>query len=88
MYREMSGVYRSEAQKSLIISYKPHIAKDISKQTLSNYIKAVIVAAYNYSGENPAFRDNFKISAHQVRQVSNSLKVIHTGSLEDVLKVA
>ena len=87
-YRDMANTFRSQNQKNLIISYKPHMNRDISKQTLSNYIKAVIVAAYNYSGENIAFRDNFKVTAHQVRQVSNSLKAIHTGCLDDVLRVA
>ena len=61
---------------------------DIRKATISNYIKRVIIEAYEFAYGNVEILNEFKVTAHQVRQVANTLKALHTTSLEDVLKVA
>ena len=49
-YLERSKEYRSECQKRLFISYRRGMSKDISKQTISAYLKEAILMAYEQKG--------------------------------------
>ena len=46
-YLSRSDQYRSPEQKHLFISYRRGTVKDISRQTISGYIKEAVVLAYS-----------------------------------------
>ena len=45
-YLDRTKHYRSPGQQKLIIPYRRGAVKDLSKQTLSNYIKETVILAY------------------------------------------
>ena len=82
-YLSRSSKYRSEDQKRLFISYQRGNSKDLSKQTISKYIKdAIILAHAEYKSESS---DNFSIKPHSVRHVATSLSALKNFSLDEIL---
>ena len=68
-----------------IISYRRGTTRDISRQTISAYIKEVVVLAYS----NASLQDTTSpvhIKPHSVRHVATSLNALRNFSLDDALK--
>ena len=51
-YRKVSDEYRSPTQKRLFITYVPGRSQDISKQTVSNYIRLVVAESYTKTAQS------------------------------------
>ena len=87
-YIERTKAIRHTNQKRLIISFLPHVQKDISKTTISNYIRQAVVKAYEFaSTEFP--EDEFTLPhmhAHEVRQVACSIKAATGATMDEILK--
>ena len=83
-YIKRSSEYRTETQEKLFISYRRGMSKDISKQTISSYIKEAIILAYQSSGTEQA--GSIHIKPHSVRHVATSLSALKHYSMEDVLR--
>ena len=84
-YLSRSDQYRSPEQKRLFISYRRGTVKDISRQTISVYIKEAVVLAYS----DPSQKDTkspVHVKPHSVRHVATSLSALRNFSLDDVLK--
>ena len=62
--------------------------KDFSAQTISSYIKQLIVAAYRSIEDvsDDLLKSKYNVKAHQVRQVSHSLGQIGFMSLADIIR--
>ena len=84
-YMKRIESYRSTEQKRLIISYRRGMVKDISKQSISCYIKEAILLAYQES-DNSITDSLPLIKAHSIRHVATSLNALKFYSLDDVLK--
>lgn len=71
------------------MSFVPGVKKPISKQTVSRYIKQVITAAYDAQASNNLSTSQSDplptIKAHHVRHMANSLRALHSTSLDAVL---
>ena len=71
-YLSCSDQYRSPEQKRLFFSYRRGTVKDISRQTVSCYIKEAVVLAYS----DPSQKDTkspVHVNPHSVRHVATSL---------------
>lgn len=84
-YLKRIEAYRSIEQKRLIISYRRGMVKDITKQSISCYIKEAILLAYQGS-DNALVEGLPLIKAHSIRHVATSLNALKFYSLDDVLK--
>ena len=60
--------------------------KDLSKQTLSNYIKETIVIAYQEHDPDAQILGSLKIKHHSIRHVATSLGALRAVSMDDVLQ--
>ena len=58
--------------------------KDLSKQTLSRYIKEAIILAHKEV--DPSSLSDMSIKAHLVRHVATSLNALRNFSVDDLLK--
>ena len=83
-YLERTKQYRSTNQKRLIISHQRMLEKDISIQTVSAYIKELIISAYVEQDSGSV--GSFSVKAHSVRHVATSLKAVNNLSMEDLLR--
>ena len=87
-YIEVTDAFRSPTQKALFMSYVRSFDRDISPQTISNYLKQTIVAAYKdvESLSDDAIAHDLNIKAHQVRHVAHSLGQLGQLSLADIIR--
>ena len=84
-YRRRTNASRSSLQLRLFLPYKDNKNDDVSKATVSRWIRDVIARAYNSSSD---VVDPKSFTAHEVRAWASSLAFSHTSSLEDVMKAA
>ncbi len=84
-YLDRSNQYRSDEQRLLFISYRRGMIKDISKQTISAYLKEAILLAYVGKREDSSDL-GIHVKAHSVRHVATSLSALKHYSMDDVLK--
>ena len=70
------------------MSYVRSFDRDISPQTVSNYLKQTIIAAYKdvESLTDDAIMHDLNIKAHQVRHVAHSLGQLGQLSLSDIIR--
>ena len=85
IYLRVSGAYRSEGQKRLIISYVKNKVDDIKKQTISNYLKLVVERAYAASASDPEVQQDFSMKAHDLRGIAASLKASRNATMSEIL---
>ena len=87
-YIEVSDLYRSPGQRALFVSFVKSIDREISPQTISSYIKQLIVAAYRAINDWPDTEtvNKFNIKAHQVRHVAHSLGQLGNLPLSDIIR--
>ena len=76
--------FRTPNQKAIIISYQRGQEKDLHQQTLSRYIKELIVLAH--TKQDPAAVEKLVVRPHSVRHVATSLHALWSCSLEELLK--
>ena len=84
-YLDRTHKYRSDSQKRLFISYRRGTVDDVSKQTISAYLKEAILLAYqaNSNSDTPG---GVHVKAHSIRHVATSLAALKHYSLEDVMR--
>jgi integrase len=68
----------------LFVSFRSSLKTEISKVTLSNWIKTTIRITHEEAKSN--VRDKHRIKAHQVRAIATSAAFYHSHSLHDVLQ--
>ena len=87
-YIAVTDRFRSPGQRRLFISFVKSLDRDFSAQTISSYIKQLIVAAYRSMEDSPdeLLVSKFRIKAHQVRHVAHSLGQIGSMSLSDIIR--
>ena len=86
-YRKVTAAPECRKGRSkLFISYKPSMATDIKKATISSWIVKLIRLAYSTEGEDPRTLDIHKISAHEVRALSASCSVFRGMSVDTILQ--
>ena len=85
-YLDRSKHYRSPDQHKLIIPYRRGSVKDLSKQTLSNYIKETVVLAYQEQNPDSEYVRSLKIKPHSIRHVATSLNALRAVDMDDVLQ--
>ena len=84
-YMNRSSEYRSADQKRLTISYRRGTVWNISKQTISGYIKEAILLAYSKASQ-ANIPSPVHVKPHTVRHVATSLSALRNFSLDDVLR--
>ena len=83
-YRERTkGIRRG--RRRLLLSWNEGFKKDITKNTISRWIREVIISAYKCL---PPDQRNFRARAHEVRALAASLAFKCTTSLKEVLDAA
>ena len=73
-----------QSRKRLLIAYKKSYLQDISKNTISGWIKKAIILAYNSSSEEQ--RTLVGVKAHDVRGMAASLALMKNTSIDAVLE--
>ena len=82
----LSRTASSRANKRrLFVSLNPNYKKDISKATISRWIKNVIILAYNHHSSHAVSVD---VKAHELRAISASLSAMLGTPLEAIMKSA
>jgi len=82
-----SDTYRKIAQARLFISHMRAKSTDISAQTISTYIKRVILDAYqDIEDLSETDLKAFNVKAHQVRHVAHSLGQLKNLSVDEIVK--
>ena len=76
--------FRTSNQKAIIISYQRGHEKDLHQQTLSRYIKELIVLAH--TKQDPTTVEKLVVRPHSVRHVATSLHALRSCSLDELLK--
>ena len=85
-YLDRSKHYRSPGQHKLIIPYRRGSVKDLSKQTLSNYIRETVVLAYQEQNPDSESVRSLKIKPHSIRHVATSLNALRAVDMDEVLQ--
>ena len=87
-YLDITDAFRSPTQKALFMSYVRSFDRDISPQTISNYLKQVIIAAYKdvEALSDDVIVKDLNVKAHQVRHVAHSLGQLGQLSLSDIIR--
>jgi len=83
VYLERTDQIRG-SRKKLIMSFKKGFNQEISKNTISSYLKRLIQAAYQNAG--PEERKVRQIKAHEVRAVSASWAFFSNMAVEDIMR--
>ena len=86
VYKDVSDKYRSAGQKRLIISFVQSRVKDISAQSVSNYLKWLVEQAYTASADAPDLCRQFNMTPHDARGVATSLKACSKVTMTELLK--
>ena len=86
-YLDRSKHYRFPGQQKLIIPYRRGSVKDLSKQTLSNYIKEAVILAYQKQNPDSQTVRSLKIQLHSIRHMATSLSALRAVDIDEVLQV-
>ena len=87
-YITISDAFRAKTQSRLFIPHERDKDRDMSPQTLSHYVRQVIIDAYKaLEGlSEKELLERYEIKAHQVRHVAHSLGQIGAMPLSDIVK--
>ena len=85
MYLSRSDTYRSDSQAQLLIPWKEGIRKDVTPQSISNYLKSAIRLAYENVSNDDDLLASLQVVPHTVRHVATSLKALNHFSMNEVL---
>ena len=83
IYMKRSDKFRSESQKKLLISVQEGMNKDISKNTISGWLKKAVSVCYEHS--SPDTQRLYHVKAHDVRSMSASWAFFRNVSLESIM---
>ena len=75
----------SEEKERLILSFKEGMKKDISKNTVSSYLKRTIQMTYELAGKSEELQRLHKVKAHEVRAMAASWAFFNNVSVEDIM---
>ena len=84
IYLKRSDKYRSDTQKKLFISVKENYNKDISKSTVSGWLKKAVSVAYEHA--SPDTQRLYKMKPHDVRALSSSWAFFKNVSMENIMQ--
>ena len=84
IYLERSDKFRSSNQKKLFISVQQNYDKDISKSTISSWLKRAVSESYK-NASSDAMR-LFKVKAHDVRAISSSWAFFKNVAVENIMQ--
>ena len=84
-YLDRTALVRAN-KRLLFISYKKSFPADISKATISFWVKKLVRFCYELSDRLP--EGPFRVRAHDTRGVSTSLALLKGVALEDILSAA
>ena len=84
IYLSRSDEFRSPSQKKLFISVKENHDKDISKATVSGWLKKAVSIAY--AKASPETQRLFKVKAHDVRAISSSWAFFKNVAMENIMQ--
>ena len=84
-YLKRTEEFRSAEQQRLFISYRRGMVKDISRPTISSYIKDAILLAYSDTKEKD-IKALPLVKAHSVRHVAMSLNALKFYNMDDILR--
>ena len=86
-YVKRTKAFRAKEQTRLIIPFNRGSNKDLTKFTISIYIKKAVTLAYesastdDWVGQKPV-----KMKSHSVRHVATSLAALKVSSMDDILR--
>lgn len=83
IYLERTRPFR-QGRKRLFISYQTGRTSDITRQTLSGWVKCLVQYTYKFAGVDA--RRLYRISAHQVRHIGVSLASATNVNLETLVR--
>ena len=84
IYTERTDELRGERER-LILSFKEGMKKDISKNTVSSYLKRTIQMTYELAGKSEELQRLHKVKAHEVRAMAASWAFFNNVSAEDIM---
>ena len=76
--------HRRQGKKLLFLAISPKYKRDITKNTLTNYIKQAIIRAYKSSSEQDVQLSNCSI--HEIRALGSSIAFKYNVSLETIMR--
>ena len=87
-YLAATDRFRSPGQRRLFISFVKSLDRDFSAQTISSYLKQLIVTAYKSieDSSDDDLRSKYRIKAHQVRHIAHSLGQVGSMSLSEIIR--
>ena len=77
-------VHRRSHAASLFVSLQPNHRKDITKQSVANWVRRTIKLCYALVGDNP--QNLGRASVHEIRSLTSSLKFERNLSLDSIMK--
>ena len=83
IYIQRTDLTRTETQKKLFMSYKKNFKKDISKNTISGWLRKMVLHAYDQG--TPEVKRLFKVKAHDVRSMAASWAFFHNASVDNIM---
>lgn len=84
IYLKRSDKIRASSQKKLFISVQEHYDKDISRNTVSGWLKRAVMVAYEHS--SPDSQRLYRVKAHDVRALSASWAFQKNASMENIMQ--
>ena len=84
-YLDRTKQFRYPDQQKLIIPYRRGSMKDMTKQTLTNYIKEAIVLAHQEQYPGLQSLISLRVKPTSIRHVATSMGALWAVSMEDVL---
>ena len=85
VYLARSDRWRSPEQKQLFIPWNHGYNKDLKPRSISNYLKAAILLAYNDVSNDDDLISSLQVVPHTVRHVATSMKAWKHFALDEVL---
>ena len=83
IYLQKTDVVRKPEQKKLFISYRKNFKKDVAKNTISGWLRKLILLAYEKA--SPETKRLFKVKAHDVRSMASSWAFLHNASMDNIM---
>ena len=74
-----------QGKRRLFVSIRPQYKKDISKSTISRWIKTIIILAYDHHSSHLG---NLNVKAHELRAISSSLSAMLGTPVEAIMRSA
>ena len=84
IYMERTDKIRSGSQKKLFISVQENFDRDISKNTISGWLKKTVMKCYEVA--SPDSQRLFRLKAHDVRALSSSWAFHRNASMENIMR--